>query len=232
VRPRLAIAILCAVMFGIGVYGIALAADFTKPWGGLSAADWGWVFVSWAGDVAIVYLVVEYVDQRAWKKVEVKVRDLIRRELSGIATDIANVSGVYPIATFLPIDGTKEDEREAYRKAALEKMKKFAADVSSIKEEVQRQGFLFAGGYGPVLSHRAERLADFQIRYSRFLDVKLVLLMMDLEEHLKALDSDVAIVQKHVLFSSLYEQQAYRALQALLKIIVEAVESKQVELIA
>jgi hypothetical protein len=196
----------------------------------LSAADWGWLLVSWAGDVAIVYLVVEYVDQRAWKKVEVKVMDLIRRELSGITTDIANVSGVYPIATFLPMNATEEDERGAYKKAALEKMKKFAEDISSIKEEVQRQGLLSAGGYGPVLSHRAERLADFQLRYSRFLDVKLVLLMIDLEEHLKALDSDVAIVQKRVLFSDLYEDYAYTELQALLKIIVEGVESEQVEL--
>jgi hypothetical protein len=230
VRPRIVIAILCAVIFGIGAYGIALTADFTKPWGGLSAADWGWMLVSWAGDVAIVYLVVEYVDQRAWKKVQVKVMDLIRRELSGIMSDIANISGVYPIGTILPMDGTEKEEREAYRKAALEKMKKFAGDVSSIKGEVQQRGFLFTGGYGPVLSHRAERLADFQLRYSRFLDVKLALLMMDLEEHLKALDSDVAIVQKRVLFSGLYEEEAYRELQTLLKIIVEAVESKQVEL--
>jgi hypothetical protein len=218
------------VIFVIGIFGIALTADFGKPWGGLSAADWGWVFVSWAGDVAIVYLIVEYIDERGWKKVEAKVMQLIRRELTGIVIDIANASGASPVATFMPTDGTEEEERQALRKAELENMKRFAGDINNVRTEAQRQGVLFAGGYGPLFSHRADRLADFHLRYSRFLDPKLVGLMMDLEDHLEALDSDVAIVQKPVLLASTYREQAYRELQALLKRIVEAVESGEIEM--
>jgi hypothetical protein len=229
-RLRLAITVLCAVMFGIGMSGIVLTADFTKPWGALSAADWGWTFVSWAGDVAIVYLVVEYIDGRAWKKVEVKVIGFIDRELTGIAVDIVNVTGVYPIATLLPGDATEEEERRAFREAAVENMKRFAGDINSIKAEVQNQGVLFVGGYGPLFSHRAERLADFQLRYSRFLDARLVGLMMDLEDHLKALHSDVALAQRPILLASSYQQEAYRELQALLRRIVEAVESDEIQM--
>jgi hypothetical protein len=217
-------------MLGVGICGIILTADFTKPWGGLSAADWGLLFVSWAGDVAIVYLVVEYIDEIAWKKVEIKVMELIRRELMGIAADIAIVSGVSPVATILPLDGTEEDEQDAYRRATLDRMKQFSADVAQIRTAVQSQGFLFVGGYGPLFSHRAQRLADFQIRYSRFLDAKLVMLMMDLEGHLKSLDSDVAIVQKKVLLASFYQDDAYHQLQALLKRIVIAAENNEIEI--
>jgi hypothetical protein len=228
VKPRLAIAILCVLMLVIGMCGIVLSADLTKPWDGFSAADWGWLFVSWAGDVAIVYLVVEFIDEREWRKVKVKVMEQIRRGLTGITLDIAMVSGVTPVATFLPPDGTKEDEREAIRKAELEKMKRFAGDINRIRTEVKRQGFLFAGGYGPLFSHRAEMLAAFQLRYSKFLDAKLIVLMMDLEDHLKMLQSDVTIVQKGSLLASAYEEDGYRVLQALLKRIVEAVENGEI----
>ena len=53
---------------------------------------------------------------------------------------------------------------------------------------------------------------------------------MDLEDHLKSLDSDVAIIQKRGLLSDLYEQEAYRELHTLCQILVDGVERGQIEI--
>ena len=141
-------------MFVIGIIGIGLTANLTKPWGGLSAADWGWVAISWAGDVAIIYLVVEYIDERAWKKVGSKVLKLIHTELTGIATDIKNVSGANVPVISLPSNATEQEEQALFRKAELAQMYRFAADINSIRTTVQNQGILLTGGYGPLFAHR------------------------------------------------------------------------------
>ena len=57
------------------------------------------------------------------------------------------------------------------------------------------------------------------------------MLMMDIEDHLKKLDSDIAIVLKGEALRAIYEEDAYRQLQALLKRIVKAVENKEIQLL-
>ena len=230
VAEKLAIAVLCAGLFGVGILGIFLIVDLTKPWGGLSAADWAWMFIAWAGDTAIVYLVVEYIDERPWRRVKNKVMTVIKGELTGVAIDIGNVVGVSTIGVTLPADANEEEEQEAFRKARLDAMKELSENPSNISAAVQQQGFLFTGGYGPLFARRAERLGEFQLRYSRFLDAKLVMLMMDLEKHLETLDSDIAIVQKGVLLGSFYQDDAYLQLRALLKVIVTAAQRGEIEI--
>lgn len=155
---------------------------------------------------------------------------VIKGELTGIAIDIGNVVGVSTIGVTLPGDAPEEEEQEAFRRARLDAMKGLSENSGNIRATVQQQGFLFTGGYGPLFGNRAERLGQFQLRYSRFLGAELVILMMDLEKHLETLDSDIAIVQKGVLLGSFYQDDAYLQLRSLLKVIVTAAERGEIEI--
>ncbi|MGA2783068.1 MAG: hypothetical protein ABSF09_00015 [Candidatus Bathyarchaeia archaeon] len=228
---KITISFLCLVLL---FTGLALTFNFTKPWYGLSAGDWGWVLISWAGDIAVVYLIIDFLllreDRLRWREVKDKINEQIERTLIGIAIDIENVSGVSPVVTFLPLNEDKKAEQQAWRNAHIEKMTTFVNDISNIRDEVKRQDMLFKGVYGLLFAHRAESLAALHLRYSKFLDPRLVVLMMDLEDHLRLLDSDLAITRKKGLLSSWYEEDAYRELQALLRIVVQAIQAGQIKL--
>ena len=81
-----------------------------------------------------------------------------------------HASGADTTVASYPFRATREEEKQAWRDAALEQLKRLANNIDDIRRGVVDQGVLFQGGYGLLFAHRAERLADLQLRYSKFLD--------------------------------------------------------------
>lgn len=218
----------------IVLVGIILGADLplSMNWINFSTAGWGQTLFSLGADIVMVYLVIELLllrdERRRWVAVEDRVNSLIGSELSGIVVDIWNVSGVYPVVTVLPDDSSKQ--AEAFQQAALAKMRRLTNDISALKHEAEEQNLLFKGAYGELFAHRAEKLGHLQLRYSfKFLEPKLMGVMIEVERLLKELDSDVRIYLKGGVFSEIYKEQGFLHLQDLLRILLGAIDDGMVK---
>ena len=210
----------------IAFFGIILTGDFITPWVGYYNKELGYTLVDVGLSGFVVFIFIDTLlfrnKRRVWKDIHVQMKALVETELNGITTDVMMITGVRAVA-IEKMGESVSDTTDLYRKSALADMENLASDMKKLRARVPKE--LFDGAYGEIFAQRAKRLQQLQLSYwSEFLDPRQVALMINLEQLLDSLDTQLAIVVKQRQakdalskgFAELYEDAVYEDLQRLL----------------
>ncbi len=235
--------IIACIVIAIAIAGLLVTGDVTGPLGGFRNQNLGYMFLAWAGDIFLVYMVIDILllkdERQRWKIVKDRAAQLVNRELTGILADVNLVTKASLVVVTLPADVTENEERTAVGKATLQRMKELSTDLDLLKKTVDP--LLLKGSYGALFSERAKGLGDLQLKYwSKFLEPEQMALIIDLQSQLESLDTHVSITVKYTGWAQqselskstakLYEEYVYRDLQTLLKIMSENIDKGMIEM--
>ena len=203
----------------------------------------GYTFLEWAGDVILVYLIIDILllrdDRRRWNDVKDRVLDLVRGELTGILIDVNSVTGAGIAPITLPRNASEEEEKTAYNKAILKEMKELSTDLDLLKKEVDPH--LLRGDFGTLFSDRAKSLGDLQLKYwSKFLEPRQMALIIDLQRLLESLDTHISITKKYKQWGKkselskwtgeTFERLVYNDLANLLTVLSQNIDMGMIEM--
>jgi len=216
-RARHVIAVLAGFLVVIGLL-LALDLPYTIWHLDFHAVEWGHTLLSLGADVFLVYIVVEVLllrdERRYWNSVQNKVKDLIEGEFLLLFTDLTLL---FPrmVRFLLSSDNPGEE--------ILTEMRSLMGNRSELEKAVDPD--LFQGRYSRVFSDRGRSLGNLQLRYSyRFLEPKLVNVMIDLENSLKDLGSSVSAVVNNPFRERDLKSFVFFNLEQLLRVLVQAVD--------
>lgn len=171
-RARHFIAILSGLLV---LTGLVLALDLPPRLGIVfSAPEWGYTLFSLGADIAVVYLVVEFLllreEGQRWKAVEGKAIERVRLQLWGVFHLVYSTLSP-PIDLF----SSKEDKMSRIREVAAHP-DKLSMRVPAFE----------ASSYFKSL---ARGVGELQLRYSSRLDPRLIDIMIDVENSLETMSS-------------------------------------------
>jgi hypothetical protein len=238
----------------LAVFGLLITGDFGKPWSGMwYFPGLGYALFDVGLGALLIFIFVERLlsmerklvqdrERRRWDAIRDKVKKLIAAELSGIASEMINATNASQPAMAGP-DATNEQIEEQARRATFKEMEKMSEDRELLRANAEQAALsILDRQYGDLFAQRAERLGDLQLRYwSHFLDPKTVAYLVDLEQALETLDIHTKITQRErqhparkrsieEALTGMYDQEVYRDLQTILKLIVEGVHENLIEI--
>ena len=171
-RARLVIAVLSVPLLLIG---LALALDAPPKFGIVfSAPEWGYTLFSLGADIALVYLIIEFLllreERQRWKVVEGKAIELIESRLWGVFFLVFNL-----LTPPIPLSSSEKE--------TMSRMRELIADPIKL-----RSGMVLPSvDLSSFFQREARGVGDIEHRYSSRLDPRLISILIDVENSLASI---------------------------------------------
>jgi len=209
-RVRLLVALFTVPLM---VFGIILTFDVQGP--SFSAPDWGYTLFSLGADLAVVYLIIDFLllreERQLWKVVEGKAIGLIQSELKVVLLVVFHL-----LLPPIDVDSSKEE--------TMLRMKELAADLAKVRSAIVP----FSADLSSVFDQLARDFGDLQLRYSPRLKPELVDIIIDIETALGSISATLPIVK--ILSEDEVKDEVCGAFFILIRALVKAVDGGFVEL--
>jgi hypothetical protein len=165
--------IIAVISIPLVILGVVLAFDLTKMFGiPISVPEWGYTLFSLGADIAVVYLLIEFLllreERQRWSAVEGKAKERVQHELFEV------FSLVFSMLT-PPIDlsSSKEEKMSRMRELVAEPRKLSTMTIPELDSRL---------GHSLQFDRTARRIGDLEIRYSSKLDPRLINILMEIED--------------------------------------------------
>jgi hypothetical protein len=178
-RARVIIAGLSVPLLAIG---LVLALDVPPKLGIVfSAPEWGYTLFSLGADIALVYLIIDFLllreERQRWKSVEGKATELVKGQLQSILVVVFSM--VKPV---IDISSSKEEKMSRMRELA---------DPAKLRSAMRP----LDSGLSSLFQRLSRGIGDLQLRYSSRLDPTLINILIDIENSLASMSVSLALAK-------------------------------------
>lgn len=208
--------IIAALSVPLLMAGLILALDLPPKFGIVfSAPEWGYTLFSLGADIALVYLIIEFLllheERQRWKAVEGKAITLIQSHLFGVFAVVFNL--LEP-----PIRMSSPKEQK------MSRMRDLVADPIKLRNEMR----LPSADLSSYFQRTARGFGDLQLRYSSRLDPRRISTLIDVENSLESISSFLGVA-KMTPYLGAVEEDTRLAFRDLITALVKAVDDGFVE---
>jgi hypothetical protein len=139
-----------------------------------SGPEWGYTLFSLGADIALVYLMVDFLllreERERWKAVESKAIERVQSELRGVCFMVFEV--LSPPIHF----STSNDEK-------MSRMRELLADPNKLKNTMRPPDSIMSSEFQRL----STRVGELQLRYSSRFDPRLIDILIDIENSLASI---------------------------------------------
>jgi hypothetical protein len=155
--------------------GLVLALDLPPKFGIVfSAPDWGYTLFSLGADIALVYLIIDFLllreERQRWKTVEGKAIELVQGQLQSIFVVVFTM-----VRPAIDISSSKEEK--------MSRMRELAVDPAKLRTAIRPLDFDLSS----LFQRLSRGIGDLQLRYSSRLDPRLINILIDIENSLASI---------------------------------------------
>ena len=200
------------------VVGFVLALDLPAKFGIVfSAVEWGYTLFSVGADIALVYLIIDFLllreERRRWKAVEDKAIERVQLQLFGVFFLVFSM-----ITPRITLSSPYEEK--------MSRMRELVADPDKLRTAMVTLDYRFSS----YLKRSARGIGDLQLRYSSRLDPRLIDTLIDVENSLESMDSFLSTAHEFPDIVGDVREATWQPLLGLLKALVKGVDSGFIEL--
>ena len=220
--------VIASVFLSIG------AALLLHEWNPAWPSDLGWTLFGLGLSTLLTYFVIDALllrdERNKWREIQDKAHQLIGFEVFGVFNNMRLVAGLTTAVTN-SMSTTLDEEFAEIRRAELTTTKRLSTNLDELRTEIDPK--LFQGSYGTIFEYRADRLDRLESKYSKHLKPEELAVIIELQESLRRLDTNIALILKYrkdgtrlsQAFAKEQEDSAIRMVQRVLRILVEANEA-------